>query len=156
MFNLYELAENLKAVESLICQDTEEGATPDEILIKALDECQGALTTKVCNIGAWVKNLESEAEAIRIEEGKLAIRRKSKEALQERLKAWVLKNIKAGSKFEDSRCQVWTHKSTHCEIEDATKIPTEYIRTKITQEPAKDEIKKVLAKGGQVPGARLV
>ena len=156
MANLYELTTELKTVESLMEQDSEAGLSVDECLIKALDEIKGALSTKVCNIGAWIKNLESEAEAIKAEQDRLALRRSMKDALAGRLKTWVLRNIEAGAKFEDARCQVGTRKSSRVEVDNFSDLPSEFVRSNVIQEAAKDEIKKVLAKGGTVKGARLV
>ena len=153
--NLYELNEELRNVEALMTRDEEAGLPQDEILTAALDQIKGQLSTKVLNIGAWVKSLDAEAEALKAEETRLALRRKVKEHLQDRLKAWVLQNIQAGAKFEDSRVAVGTRKSTRVEVIDQAALPSEYIRTKVIQEVAKDEIGKALKAGKSVAGARL-
>jgi hypothetical protein len=156
MSNLYELTTDLKNVENLITQDAAEGQNPDECLAQALDELKGEISVKVTNIGAWCKNLDSEAEAIKAEEAKLAARRKSKEALQDRLKAWVLLNIQNGAKFEDSRCQVSTRKSQRVEIVDQAQIPKEYLKTVVTTVAVKEDIKAAIKAGKEVPGAKIV
>lgn len=137
-------------------QDELAGMPVDECLTMALDEIKGALSTKVCNIGVWVKNLESEAEAIRAEEARLALRRKAKDTLMDRLKAWVLRNIEAGAKFEDARCQVGTRKSQSCEIVDLTQIPKEFLKTIVQTVAMKDEIKTAIKAGREVPGAKMI
>ena len=154
--NLYEITTDLKNVESLIERDAEQGLPVDECLTKALDEIKGSLTTKVCNIGAWIKNLESEEEAIAAEIKRLAERQKAKGAFADRLKAWVLNNIGAGAKFEDARCVVGTRKSQRCEIVDQAQIPKEFLKTVVSTVPMKDEIKAAIKAGKEVPGAKMI
>ena len=66
-----------------------DGDVPEEAIKDTLDSLQGELDEKVDNIASYIKNLSSEAIAIREEEKALAERRQAKEAKIDNLKAYL-------------------------------------------------------------------
>ena len=150
---LYEINEAiLNCFSEEIDPDTGEIIT--EVLDEdKLDELKMAKAEKIENVACWVKNLLSDAEALKNEENKLAKRRKSMENKAQRLKEY-LQWACDGQKFSGIRAAVSFRNSQSVEIDDLDKIPDEYIRTTVTKEPNKVILKKVLAVE-DVPGAHL-
>ena len=88
---LYEIDEQI-----LGCVDSETGEIIDE---EKLAELNIAFDEKVENIALWIKNLLSEAEAIKQEKLKLGDRQKAAENKAESLKKylqtlWTVENLK--------------------------------------------------------------
>lgn len=81
---LYELSTAYLNVVNLI--DDEESS--DDIL-NALTTIEGAIEVKAGNIANLIKSLESEVEAIKVEEKRLAQRRKSRENAADNVKQYL-------------------------------------------------------------------
>lgn len=154
MATLYELASDLRTViEGGLVFDEETG----EVLFDAdnLETLENAFSDKLEAVALYVKNLESDAAAIRVEEKALAERRIRAERKAERLKAYALDNLEAvGGKLETPRVTVSTRRSEVVSIYAAADIPEALTRTKT--EPDKTAIKKLIKSGQEVPGAVLV
>lgn len=134
--------------------DPETGEILTEVLDEdRLDELKMAKAEKIENVACWIKNLTADAEALKNEEAKLAKRRKSMENKAESLKNY-LQWACDGEKYNGIRAAVSFRSSTSVAIDDLTKIPKEYIRTKVTEEPDKATLKKLLAEK-EIPGAHL-
>lgn len=99
---LYEINQSI-----LECFDAETGEILDGEKLTALSIERD---TKIENIALYVKNLTSEAAAIREEEKALAARRKAKENRTEQLKKYLLNELN-GEKFETSKACVSFRKS---------------------------------------------
>lgn len=151
---LYEINAQL-----LECIDDETGEIIDA---EKLDALQLVKDEKLEAIGLYVKNLTSEAEAIRAEEKALAERRKSKENKIERLTdylAWALN----GQPFETARMSVKYTKSKALEITDQ-ELLTYYLQNMGYEnclkyslpEVKKAEVTKLLKEGVDVPAVQLV
>ena len=135
------------------CVDPETGEIIDE---KRLDALQMAREKKIENILLWIKNLKSEAGAIREEEKKLADRRQSDEKKAESLTQYV-QNVLNGEKFKTSRVVVSYRKSEAVIVDDLQLIQEtcdEYLKYK-DPEPDKAKIKAALKDGITVPGCHL-
>lgn len=146
--NLYDIE-----YEITNCVDSETGEIIDE---KRLDALQMAREKKIENILLWIKNLKSEAGAIREEEKKLADRRQSDEKKAESLTQYV-QNVLNGEKFETSRVTVSYRKSEAVIVDDLglmRKVCDDYLKYK-DPEPDKAKIKAALKDGITVPGCHL-
>ena len=146
--NLYDIA-----YEITTCVDLETGEIIDE---KRLDALQMAREKKIENILLWIKNLKSEAGAIREEEKKLADRRQSDEKKAESLTQYV-QNVLNGEKFKTSRVVVSYRKSEAVIVDDLQLMQEtcdEYLKYK-DPEPDKAKIKAALKDGITVPGCHL-
>ena len=134
---LYDINGEIEAtiMEMMASVDEETGEVSDEAMEK-LSELQMARDEKLDNIGAYIKNLDAEAKALKEEEQALASRRKVKENEIERLKAYVASNLN-GQKFESARVCFSFRKSKAVVIDEAyiENIPSEYL---IAQEPKID------------------
>lgn len=149
--NLYEINNE---IYSLIDEETGEIADIDvfEKLNMQRDE-------KIESIGLWIKNLLSEAEAIKAEETKLTARRRSAENQANRLKQY-LSNILCGQKFQTPRLQCTYRKSTSVQTDDgfvgwAKDNAPEYLKIK-EPEANKTAIKEAIQNGTAFEFARLV
>ena len=146
--NLYDIE-----YEITNCVDSETGEIIDE---KRLDTLQMAREKKIENILLWIKNLKSEASAIRDEEKKLADRRQSDEKKAESLTQYV-QNVLNGEKFKTSRVVVSYRKSEAVIVDDLQLMQQtcdEYLKYK-DPEPDKAKIKAALKDGLPVPGCHL-
>lgn len=146
--NLYEIDEAI-----LDCIDLENG---DVLDIEKLDALEMERNSKISNLACWVKDLKSEAAAIKTEKEILEGRMKAKNNLADRLSNYLEKYLN-GAKFEDSRCAISYRKSTSTEIAeglDLNSLPDDY--KKITIAADKTAIKKALQSGIKIDGCSLV
>ncbi len=149
--NLYEINNE---IYSLIDEETGEIADLDifEKLNMQRDE-------KIESIGLWIKNLLSDAEAIKAEETKLTARRRAAENKANGLKQY-LSNILCGQKFQTPRLQCTYRKSTSVQTDDgfvgwAKDNAPEYLKIK-EPEANKTAIKEAIQNGTAFEFARLV
>lgn len=144
--NLYEINEQI-----LGCVDEETGEIIDEEKLAVLNL---AFDEKVENIALWIKNLLSDAEAIKQEKLKLAERQKVAENKAESLKKY-LAAFMGGGKFKTARVQIGWRKSKQVQVQDITKIDDNYLKY---AEPTVDKtkIKKAIESGVEIEGAELV
>lgn len=146
---------NLFQIEDAIleCVDTETGDILDVEKLEALEMERDA---KISNIACWVKELRSDAAAIKAEKDALDKRMKAKDNLADRLSSY-LENFLNGAKFEDSRCAISYRKSESTEIAedlDLNTLPDDC--KKITVTANKTAIKAALKSGVVIDGCALV
>lgn len=118
-------------------------------------------TTKLENVTCWIKNLLSDAEAIKAEKDALAAREKAARNKAERLTKW-LETALQGEKLSTARCAVSYRKSEAVEIPDeelfimyADKECNDLLTYK-PPVPNKTAIKAALKEGRFIPGVELV
>lgn len=109
MARLYEIDQAI-----LDCIDTETGEVID---FERLLDLQMERDAKVENILCWIKDLNSDAAAIREEEKALAERRHTLEKRAKNLTAFISRLLN-GKKFSSARCEVGWRKSTAVVIAD--------------------------------------
>ena len=146
--NLYDIE-----YEIMNCVDPETGEIIDE---QRLDALQMAREKKIENVLLWIKNLKSEADAIKIEEKSLADRRKADEKKAESLTQYV-QNVLNGEKFKTPRVAVSYRKSESVVVDDLRlmmEVCDDYVKYK-DPEPDKAKIKAALKDGVAVPGCHL-
>lgn len=146
--NLYEINAAI-----LDCVDTETGDILDLEKLEALEIEHDA---KISNLACWVKDLRSEAAAIKAEKDALEKRMKAKDNLADRISNY-LENYLNGAKFEDSRCAISYRKSESTEIAeglDLNTLPDDC--KKITITANKTAIKDALKNGVMIDGCTLV
>ena len=152
-----------RAIEEALAIALTENIDPEtgEILsgdFSQLEELAVERTVKFENIGAYIKNLTAEAEAIKEEEKNLERRRKAKEKEIERLKGFVAYSMtNAGEdKFESPKVAFSFKKSKKVEVLNMEAIPEEYIRVTVKKDADKTAIGKLLKAGQEVPGCVLL
>lgn len=146
MATLYEINE-----EILNCVDTETGEIIDP---EKLSQLQMDFDDKVEGIALWIKDLLSDATAIKAEKDKLAERQRVCENKAKNLKEY-LSGFLGGEKFKTPRVAISYRKSKSVDVQDITALPKEYLKY---SEPTanKTEIKKAIEAGTAVPGCVLV
>ncbi len=147
MANLYEIDQWI-----LECIDFETGEVIDPDRLESL---QMERSQKIENVVCWIKNLLSDAEAIKAEKDALADREARCRKKAESLKGWLAFAL-GGQKFDSARCAVSFRRSETVEIEDVALIPKDLLRVKTTVEANKTAIKALLKEGQEVVGCRLV
>lgn len=146
MATLYEIDE-----EILNCVDMETGEIID---VERLEQLQLARDDKVEGIALWIKNLLSDADAIKSEEEKLAQRRKANENKAKNLKEYLSKFL-CGQKFKTPKVSISYRKSESAEVTDISKLDDDYLKF---AEPTVDKtkVKKALKAGTVLQGVSLV
>jgi hypothetical protein len=147
MANLYEIDQGI-----LECIDLETGEVIDP---DRLENLQMERSQKIENVACWIKNLLSDAAAIKAEKDALADREAKCRKKAEDLKKWLAFALE-GQKFSTSRCSVSFRRSETVEVADMALIPAELLRVKTEVEPNKAAIKALLKEGREVVGCRLV
>ena len=151
---LYEIdAEILAAV------DQETGEILDT---ERLDALQMERETKLEGVALWIKDLRAESDAVKAEADKLTARKKALDNKIDGLKNWLLGAL-AGEKLKTPRCSVYQMHSQRLAVADEGKLIDILQQMKTGdrflrfQEPElrKDEIKKALKDGYEIPGASL-
>lgn len=147
--NLYDIE-----YEITQCVDAETGEIIDE---KRLDALQMEREKKIENVLLWIKNLKSEADAIKLEEKALADRRKADEKKAESLTSYV-QGVLNGGTFKTPRVSVSYRTSEGVVIDNMRALLTsgfdDYLRYK-EPEPDKTKIKAALNAGIEIPGCYL-
>lgn len=132
------------------CIDPETG----EVNVNMIKDLIMQRDQKVENIACWIKNLISDAKALKDEKKALEERIKAKENRAESLKKY-LESILEGQKFETPKCAVSFRKTQSVNISDFTALPAEFLRFK-PAEADKTAIKAAIKAGEVVSGAELV
>lgn len=134
------------------CCDSETGEIIDP---EALDNLLMLKDEKLENIACWIKNLLSDADAIKAEKDALADResrlRKKAESLQK-----YLSDSLNGQKFSTARCDVSFRRSETVKVENVNLIPAELLRVKTTVEADKKAIKAAIKEGREISGCKLI
>lgn len=146
--------------------DVEDGTIyeSEDELAKKIDEVGIELDTKIENIGCYIKNLESDVEALKREEDNLKARRKSAENKIEGLKRYLDGYLtacypnecdKAKWKFKTPKVVLGFRKSTTVEVPDLEKLDKNFIKIKTETSADKTAIKEAIKNGTEVKGAFL-
>lgn len=165
MANLYDIDERLVTLleEHFDIEDGVVYETEDE-LAKKIDEVALDLDKKIENIGCYIKNLESDVEAIKKEEDNLKARRKSAENKIEGLKRYLNGYLsacypndtdRAKWKFKSPKVVLGYRRSTSVEVPDIEKLDKNFIKLKTEVSADKTAIKDAIKSGKEVVGAFL-
>lgn len=154
--SLYELAaEHRQNLEKLADLDL-----PADVVADTLESLGGDLEEKTQNVVAFVRNLESTAEAIKDAEQKMAERRKAIENRAASLKRYVL-DAMIHNGIQKIECPLFrisiAKNPPSVEIYDERQVPVQYMTDPPPPPPQIDKklIAQALKDGFDVPGARL-
>lgn len=147
--NLFEIDAGI-----LDCVDMETGEIID---MEMLAKLQMERASKIENIACWIKNLQSDAEALKAQKQAFADRQRVAENKVASLKKY-LSDYLAGEKFATDKVVVSFRKSESVQVNDIDAIAdfdSNYLRY---AEPTVDKtaLKKALKDGIAVPGVELV
>lgn len=150
---LYEIDQAIiDALEGAI--DPETGEVMDDALLASYEKLQEDRDAKIENIGLFIKNLEAEADAVKLEAKKLTARAKASENKAEHLRSYLQWRL-AGEKFTTPKLKISYRNSKKVNITDLEALPEEFLRYK-EPEPDKTKIKDAIKAGQDVPGAEVV
>ena len=156
---LYEINAAIgEAIERVLGSVDPETGEVNEADANALEELRAAKDEKLDNIGAYIKNLDAEADALAAESKKLADRAAAKKRHSERLKRYVGDYLLAEEtyKYETTRVAYSFRTSTAVEISNESLLPKKYFAKKVEYKPDKKAIKAALDAGQKVRGAEIV
>lgn len=133
------------------CVDMETGEIIDS---EQLDALKMEREQKIENIACWIKNLTSDAEALKAQKQAFADRQKVAENKAASLKKY-LSNYLDGQKFSTDKVAISFRKTSAVNVIDMTQIPENYLKY---AEPTADKmaIKAAIKAGEVVPGAEIV
>ena len=155
MASLYEIDWRLwDVIQRGYSLDDETGEFWDDSAFEALEMDRRA---KLEGCALFIKNMESDALAIKEEEKHLAERRRVMENRAERMRAYVANSMLTfGDKnFETARVALSFRKSETIQIVDEALLPAEFVQVVETVKADKTALKKALKAGQDVPGAAL-
>ena len=150
--NLYDIKSEIEALFSKV---DENGELPEDIAEK-IEQLAITEHEKIENTGLYIKNLLSDADAIKNEADRLNERRQSMTHKAERLKNYLSDYLTANNKdtFSTARIDLRFRRSEQVHIYQDADLPNTLWRAKL--EPDKAHIKELLKAGEVVPGAELV
>jgi hypothetical protein len=157
MASLYEIDRDIQAFIDGLFEMADENGEVD-VDMDILEDLKEQRQTKLENIALYIKNLASEASAIKEEENALSDRRKRLERKCERLKGILVRSMTENNEKELSSARYCAkiRDSKATEIYDDTILPPEYIVGKTTYSPDKKKIKEAIEAGNEVAGARII
>lgn len=156
--SLYEIDLRIKNLIDSIMDNVDENGEVKDFDISELEELKEEKQTKLENIALYIKNLDSEAVAIKVEENVLKERRERLEKKSERLRTALINSLQEDGKdkIESPKFVAKIKVTDKTEILDIDKIPEQYIKVKIERQADKTEIKKAIKSGEVIEGARVV
>ena len=147
MASLYEIDQAIMA-----CVDSETGEIIDA---EALDALLMQRDEKLEAIACWIKNLQSDANAIHEEINALAIREARCRRKAESLKQYLASALQ-GEKFSTAKCAVSFRRSERVAIQDESLVPKKFMKKSVLYSPDKTAIKEAIKAGKNVNGCQLI
>lgn len=125
---------------------------------EVLEALNAKLEDKLENVACYIKELERLAGDIKAEEVALMERHNKLVAKITRLKKYLMQNMEAAGKngLETAKCKISFRGSSRVEIVQPDKLPENCWVISESRRPDKAAIKKIIAEGGNVPGAMIV
>lgn len=154
---LYEIDRALfDVIESGYSVDDETG----EILFDStdLEGLKAQWSEKMEGCAIVVKGMRAEAEAIKAERDRLDARLKAKQRKIDGLCSYMATSMRLNGEnvLETPRATMRLRSSMFVDVLDASALPVEYQRHKVTVSADKAELKKALQAGERIPGARIM
>jgi aromatic ring-opening dioxygenase LigB subunit len=155
---LWQLTDQyLQALQILTSDDD----LPPEVVRDTLDALEGSLVVKATNVAAYASMLSINADAIGTEIDRLKAMQQRAELHAQRLRDYLKDNmIRSGiAKIEATQAPFFRlairKNPPKVVIDYEDMIPDEFLRTRTVTEVARDEIKRAIQAGQDVPGAHL-
>lgn len=153
MATLYEINQQIASciMEDGQIIDTQTGEILD---YDALDALQMARDEKIENIALFIKNINAEAAALKVEKDAFAERERIAKAKADRLKEYLAFCLE-GEKFKTAKVAISYRQSDQVIVDDITKVPAELLKVK-EPEADKTAIKRIIKAGGDVAGCHMI
>lgn len=160
--NIFDIDNNIRAVlDKMNMVMEEEGDIPDE-LVSELSTLKEERERKLEGIALYWKELQAEADAIKVEADKLVARAKSAKNKADSMKSFLSRmmfdpDATEKEKIKTSRVSVFFKPSDSVIIKDDDwrNVPKQYVNKTIDYKVDKNAIKAVLKEGKKVKGASL-
>lgn len=157
MANLYELMKDYESLQDAV-EDDDVSEEDLELLLKAMEDTQGDLRTKVDNICRLLRNVGGEEEKFQAEERRLAARRKSLSNKRKRIKAWLKMSMDLLD-IEKLKTEMFevsiVDQGFRLSVVNETELPHEFVRVK--RSPDMTRLNKAYKEDGEIPpGCELV
>ena len=153
MAKLYELTGQIKELQEL--SDDPEMA---QAVADTLEGLEMALEEKAEGILRVIQNRDADLKAIKDEIDRLTVRKKRMENFNKQLKDYLRFNMEASS-IKKIECPLFTITLAAgrdvVAIDNADKLPDEYIEIKMVAQPIQARILKALKAGAEIPGAHI-
>ena len=150
MAKLYELTNDLKAIES---EDFDEQTLKD-----TLEAVEGEFNDKALSIAKLVENLNGDTSTIDAEIKRLQARKAAITNKQKQLRDYLLFNMQESgiTKIDCPLFKISLRKGVEkVVIDNEARIPDEFAKVEVVTKIDKNEVKKQLKSGIEIPGARL-
>ena len=150
---LYELTNDLLTLQA----EQENADIDDQVFRDTLEGLDGAFEDKCDGWAKWIRGMKADAQAIKDEEARLALRRKRMETTISKAEDTMAQYMRVvgKTKFKTALFSYGFRKSQAVEITNESDLP----KWALIPQPAKvskTEIKEHLKNGETVPGAKLV
>lgn len=154
--NLFDLSDaQRKVLDGIAVVDAETGEYYDS---ENISELEGRIEDKIDAIACYIKEVDSDADAMKAEEQRIAKRRKAAEVRSDRLRQYLMAWMQESGrrKAETARSCVSLRRAESVKVYDDLALPDGFMRQRIENVPDKKAIKAAIKAGEQVPGAEIV
>lgn len=152
---LYEIAAEYRAAADKLADSD----LPDEVITDTLESLQFPVVDKATNVAMVIRELESNAKAIKEAASAMMDRAKAQENRANHIKQYLLSNMLATgfTKIDSPYFSISIRNNPESVVIDAeSQIPQDYMReVPATYSPDKTLIKKAIQDGFEVPGCHL-
>lgn len=151
---LYQLADEFLAIAQLLNDQD----LPEEVIADTLESASGDIEDKAWNIAALIQQCEGEAAMIKDAEQRMGQRRKSLEKRLDWMRQYLLVQLLRTGITEIKRPEFVIRVRDNppkTVIDDEDAIPKTFKVKETIVTIRKDEIRRCLLDGGEVPGAHL-
>ena len=153
--NLFEIDDAIQRCVKLENSDNYVDTETGEIIdTAAIEQLEMDRDTKIRNIACWIKNLESDENALAEQIKVFTARKNAAKNKRESLKSYLAAFLN-GKKWQNSEVAISWRKSESVEVEEGAAIPEQYLRYK-EPEINKAQLKADLKAGTVVYGCQLV
>ena len=154
---LYEIDSQIMAFLDRLLASVDENGEVQEVDTDQLDSLNEARGQKIENIALYIKNLDSEAEAIKAEESRLKTRRVVLENKADSLRSLLSRSMQTHgeSKYSTARCAVSFRRSEAVIIDDIDLLGPEFKTEIIDYKIDKAQVKQKLKAGEDIAGAHI-
>lgn len=152
---LYEITQEYDVILNELYDD--EGNVNEQALMK-LEKNNEAMEQKAIAIASFIKNMDAERYAIEAAKKSMIEREKRYKKRIDDLESYLMTNMQK-RQINSIKCPYFEIKLKNCpisvDVEDESKIPTEYMREKKELLPDKIKIKEEMMEGVIIPGVSL-
>lgn len=154
--SLYEIDQQYQeAIDRALALAEETDGIVEEALSDDIDSLYEQREAKIINTAHYIKNCRAEAEAIKLEERRLADRRKRLENSGEWGERYLASILDPGEKYAAPTAAISWRASASTVIDNADAIPSQYVEVVTERKIDKNGIKAAIKSGVEITGAHV-